>query len=1230
MLNIYRSRESIDKESFIYNHILRQREKGEHTNSEQDPTDPRGFSFANRTLVVVPDQYTLAAERQAMDRMKTDVLFDVEIISISRLGSRLLGETGGNAKTVINKYGRHMLISKVLRELRDELEVFKGFDTKETFIRAINDFISAAKQHEVTPGSLMMLSNVMSVKGSNEVFVRKLRDLSRIFAKYQEHLKDKYTDNEDLIDLYREAISQSELREKSVIWVYGFDSYTPKNRAFILALASRAKEVNLHLIYDENCSDEDLFILSARMTDAFRKEAEYNSVQVSVHDIKSEPTENQNHSTEIVRSANMYSEAEAAASYVLKLLREENYRFSDIVLICNDLETRGSVIRRVFNEYGMDVFDDQKRDALGSPVSVFVLSLLDILAYNFKPDDILRFLKTGLTGIPDEEIDELENYVLKYRIRGNAWQSEFTRGGHETRYSGIVPNGTPDDNSEHTLLDEIELTRQKVMSLVNGAKKVFDRASTYGEFARDYLSFLIETSDIGREKTHLNTNEVSEVSLACRPDLLNRIDELITRQEAAGLHEQAEATSQIWDIIVGLMDQIAEIMDDAPFDGVEFTKLLRSGLSELEVGVLPPSPDDILMGTMQRTRSGDCKAMLVIGANDGLIPRTGGEDVLFSPEELEYLAADDQDLGLSADLRLMEENLAIYRNLSKPTEHLWISYSTHDQKGDELRPSEIINDLHEALPDLVEQSFSDADIIDTLGGKVNTLRRYTEARRSNRLSGMWEAEVENEAGQSSIERKKLIGNQVWNIVEEWLSAADDETLRRVNRALHFDNIQKPLPGDLAAGLYSKYIDRDGDFVYKFSPTTLERYSRCPFSYFMDYGLRPEELRIDEVDPRDIGELYHSTLQRFTEIVGTGKGNEKWQDRSIDEFDFSADIPKSTEGNVGWKEISREESDALVERLAKEWADEYRSKLFEKAGSENYRFNRAVNACKFIAWTLVEHARAGAIKESYFETVFASGGENAVSLPPIVKKIPGGKAYIQGKIDRIDILEDNRVKIIDYKTGKESLDVDEINAGYRLQLMLYLQAAQNMNALDKETLKPAGVFYFLISEPELNLVDIKGKNKGVNIESGSSSKDETKDNEDQVSKLDIEEQLKDFYRMEGIMVDEESVIKGIAGDLYDEEGEPLSSAASKVVKLKRKKDGGLDSHSQKRLLTEENFGMLQNTVNMIANRLCQDIASGKIDLTPMKSGNKTPCDYCNYKSICRFDTIFPGCRYEVVK
>lgn len=1109
MLNIYRSRESIDKEKFIY----------------------EDAASKGRTLVVVPDQYTLAAEKQAMDRLGTDVLLDIEITGISRLGTRLLEETGLSKLPVIDIYGRHMVISRVLRELDDELAAFKGFYGRESFVKAINDFISAAKQHEVSPEVLKLLSEE---KGQYQdakfgAFRRKLHDLALIYEKYQEHLEGTYTDNEDLIDLYIKAASKSETLAKTSIWVYGFDSFTPKNISFMTEVARRAKELNIHLIYDAGCKDEDLFSLSEVLTGRILAAAKDAGLETKVVDIKDEGLLTQKASgiktlekelfavgsskyddftgIEITECANIHNEAEAAAAYVLKLLKDENYRLSDIVLICNDQEVRRAVINRAFKEYGLDIFDDKKRDVLASPIAVYVTALMESVAMGYRTPDVLRMIKTGFSNLDNDQVEELENYVEKYSIKGSMWTKPFLRGEHEYRY-------------KDGMLEEIEKTRQEIMAELDQVKGLFDGAKTFGEFAEKYQDWL----------------EIDN-------GLADRVQSLIDAQIEAELMEEALESAQIWKEITGILVQLSEIMADEPMDAKMFIALFKSGLSQVQVGVLPPTADDILLGTMQRTRTGDVKALLVLGANDNLLPRIASEDVLFSREELDALKEEGQDIGIDNNLRLMEENLAIYRNLAKPSEHLWISYAKEDEAGGELRPSSVVTTIKGIFSDLEigGDPIKDSDIRGYIGGHVNTLRHYTEARSKGRLSSDWMA------------------------VGEWLKASDEAIFRRVEEALLFDNQQDSLPEDLTAGLFSSYLDNKGLPVYNLSPTGLERYSRCPFSYFIQRGLRAEELRGDEVGGREIGELYHTTLQHFTERVA---------------------------GEIGWNKIDKKTSDKLVEEIAEEWAKDYRSTLFMKSKSAEYRMHRAIEACKFVAWTLVMQAQEGRIKESLLEIPFEHRPKDAdketLYLEPIEKKLSNGKAVIRGKIDRVDILENDGVKIIDYKSGDESFDREEAAKGYRLQLMLYLEAAQKL------TNKPAGVFYFLISEPQVDALKLKNK--------------------------DLDEALQRDYRMDGMIVEDSDTIRDIAGD-FDKE--------SKVLKLKKTSTGWY-KYSEKYLISQEDLRTLQNEVSMKVKEICQDLADGQIPLTIKVSKRKRPCDYCDYMGICRFDTVFSGCKEEIIK
>ena len=1135
MLNIYRGRESIDKEKFIYDLIR---------SSEEDGAGPvkRG-----RTIVIVPDQYTLEAEKQAMDRLNEEVLLDVEITGISHLGAGLIKESGKSGHTLINRYGRHMIVSRILRKLDDELIAFKGFYGREGFVEAINNFISTAKRSEVRPEDFLMLLERKDSGVDEGAFLRKLKDLALIYSKYQEEIGDKYTDGEDLLDLYIDSVSSSKTLPDFRVWVYGFDTFTAKNMSFIMALATRCKEVNIFLTYDRDCRDEDLFAISETVTKGFIKRAEILEVPVNVTDIKPSPEleyldkapgikhlekelfavgphiGEDSSGIEITECLNPYNEAEAAASYVLKLLREENYSLSEIDLICNDQDVRGEIIGRMFREYGLDVFEDRKRRVMNSPIAIYILSLIEIIAFGYRTPDVIRLMKTGLTGIPEENLEELENYAWKYDIKGSMWKKPFVRGEHERRYKEGV-------------LDIIEETRGKLIAIPESFESIYKESKTYGEFASKYIALL---QGDGEEDAN---------------SLLSKASLLAERQVEAGLLVEAEETMQIWETMVGLLDQLRTIMEDEPFDGKEFVKLFRSGMSQVEVGVLPPTPDDILLGTMQRTRSGDAKVVLVLGANDGLLPMIKGEDVLFSKEELQILSDSGSELGVNMDTMMMEEDLAIYRNLSKPSEHLWISYSTGDVNGDKMMPSAIVEVIKKLFRNLTLQKdpIASENIQNYIGGRINTLRHYTEAKRNHALG------------------KDL--HPGWDVVGRWLETNDEVSYRKVLETLNFENDQEPLTEDMARDLFARSVKSDGHATYYFSPSSLEKYSRCPFSYFVSYGLRAQELRQDLVGGREIGDLYHNVLQRFTEEI-TRK--------------------------VLWEKITREESDALVEQIAGDWVEEYRSNLFGKGKEEAYRYDRAIKACKYVAWVLVEQGRVGEIEDSLYEVAFERQSKNEtprerVVLEPIVRELSNGRAYIQGIIDRVDILKDGRVKIIDYKTGNEEFNKKEAEAGFRIQLMLYLEAAQ------EEQRKPAGVFYFLIREPEYV--------------------PESMPDNDEDTKQAIDDIIRDSYKMDGILLDDEDVIREIAGDF---------DGASSVVNIKRNNDGSINHYSKKRLLSEEEFAELQEAVKQVTGEICEDISKGKIPIKPKRTQKVDPCAYCAYTNICRFNPTLRGCEYEVL-
>lgn len=560
----------------------------------------------------------------------------------------------------------------------------------------------------------------------------------------------------------------------------------------------------------------------------------------------------------------------------------------------------------------------------------------------------------------------------------------------------------------------------------------------------------------------------------------------------------------------------------------------------MEVGVLPPTSDDLMLGTMQRTRSGEAKAVLIIGANEGLLPQDGATEGLFSLDELEHLSenAGDKEICKGDDVRIMEEQLAIYRNLCKGTESLWISYAVSDEEGKETRPSEIVDRLFRMFPNLTkEKDILNRGVIgDCLGGKVNTLRHLTKALQAG--------------------EKGEVLDPLWKAVLGWFQKEEKDVVEKILAGLDFKNQQFDLPQDLVELLYKR---EEGQSL-TISPSRLERFSRCPFAHFVTYGLKPEERRVFEAASREIGDIYHQCLMELSE--------------------------KLTKEQQ-WETVTEEECRAFVETVTTREASQYREGLFHLGNEEKYKMSRIEETCYHVCWALIEQVRSGEILESRFEEPFGKKHE----IPPITVDCGEQVVQIEGIIDRFDKLKDDRVKIIDYKTGREIFDIKEARGGYRLQLMLYLKAAQEQKR------KPAGVFYFLIDEPKVDLTDTEKEKVFEKI-----SKD-----------------MKKSFRLNGIMVQDPAVIRGIAGEF---------EGYSDILPLRNTKEG-IKATSENFLLSEEDFQKLQGEMDQQISKLCHDLVSGKIAIQPKKTEKTSPCVYCQFKSICRFDTAFDGCNYEVI-
>lgn len=1136
MLNIYYGREDLDKDKFMFDQIAK-------SLTAIKPNQER-----ERILLIVPDQYTLQAERNAFAYLGVPGLIDLEIISQSRLGFKVLEECGGTEKEPIDQYGRHMLLTKILTDHREELVAFKNMYTKSSFIDMANNLISEMKQFNITPQDMQ---EIMSYAEGNPILQRKLADIHHIYENYEHMLEGKYLDTEDYLHLFVEKMKGSQLIGQARVWISGFDYLTPKNLDVIRQVMATAKEVNVVLTADgpsfslsgkaEEEREGGLFDLTKRLMyrlGVLAKEQGMTAAEIPIGRTYGIPVGDcgegktvalahleqelctypdrqceQASSITLCEAANFYAEAETAAVKILELVRDQEMRYRDLVVICNDMEVRASVIKRVFAEYGIPAFLDKKRDILHNPVVELIFALIDVVSGGYRYEDLFRLLKTDLFFIDQEDYEDLENYVIKYKIKGVRLKKPF-------RY------GEKSEGAEW--MARINEIREGICQLLLPFEEQFHGAKTVSEKTEILYAYLRDVVQIPEQT-----------------------EKLVKRLEADGQYEYAEETAQIWDVVVRILNQLIEILGQEVMDGEEYGDLLSAGFEKVEIGLIPPTVDQVLVGTMQRTRVGKLKALLVIGANDGLLPASLNEEGLLSEDEKAVLFQKGMEFCKREALRLEEEQLAMYKIFSKPTHQLFVSYSASDLDGKESKPSSIFTKIKGLYPSLTvcKDVLNREDALVQIAAPHSTLRHFTEA-----LQGNLEGEGLDDA---------------WMGVYEWYRKEDISRLKRIGEGLFFTNRQRKLERSQLDRLYRK----EGWENMIISPSGLERYARCPFSHLITYGVRPEERRVFEVAGREIGDIYHYCLMKLTQglsVEGVG----------------------ITDEASPWMSLTREECQDRINLLIDEASETYREGVMIQGAEEQYRGGRMKEVCGNAAWALVEHIQQGRIQELYFESAFGKG--QGKHFPPIVVDIDNDQIRIEGKIDRVDILPGDYVKIIDYKSGKEHFDVEEALSGFRLQLMLYLRAA-----MGKGETRPAGVFYFEIAEPQIDATALTGEEYEEKVRG----------------------ERKKSYKLDGILLDDPGVIESIAGEF---------SGYSEIIPVRKNKDGQYAGTTEKKLLSEEDFSALCEGVKETVQTLCRDLLEGNIPAHPKKVKEETACRFCPYKGICRFDVRFEGCTYDIVK
>lgn len=1079
---------------------------------------------AHRLVLLVPEQFTLQAERDLLEQLQLPGIIRVEVLSFNRLAYRVLNEVGGRTRLLINEQGKNMVLKKVIDEHVKELGIYQKAVKQEGFVEQMAQLLSEFKQHDLDPLGLKARQEEME----EGIARQKLQDITLIYQAFNDYLAGQYLDMEDQLNLFIEKLDASQLLQDARVWVDGFSSFTPQNRRILEKIMRQARDTTFCFTLDPRQGrDADLFRLSCHSQQQIQELATRNGLPAeNIPLTKTAPTAaaaspalrhlegelyaypgrvypGQVEDIEIFAATNIYTEVEHIAATIVTLVRDQGYRWRDMAVLGQQMESYGSILRRVFNEYGIPYFMDEKREISDHPLIKLLLASLAVIIRGYRYDDLALLLKSGLINLNPEESEQIENYMLAYGIQGKLCREEFTRGQREmgSEYLETL-NGY-----RQRLIDPL----QKLAKDVRGQKNCRD-------ISRALYQYLQSLS------------------------VQSKLDDWTEELQCGELFEYARENAQIWNIVMETFDQMVTILGNHEVGLIEYARILETGYKSFGVGIIPTTVDQVPVGNIQRSKNRAIKALFVLGVNDGILPAGKSVEGLFSEEDQNIFKGHGIDWGSDSNIKAEEERFAIYMALSKPTDFLCLSYAIADNEGKAMRPSMLLNRLRSLFPDLRSKSDliqipeMELEHISTPSSSfkylVDNLRLYLDGEN---IADVW-WDVYN----------WYYSNQGW-----------DESRNAILEALFYQNQSANISPQTAMNLYK--------IPFRSSVSRLEQFVACPFAHFVRFGLKPQERKMFTVGAPDIGILLHDCLASFAAVVA--------------------------ERNLNWRALQREECDAIVEELMEQKLPLHNNGVMVSSFRYRYLAQRLKRVSRRAIWVLTEHIQKGDFEPLMHEVSFGSEG----TFPPLQVELNDGQSiYLEGRIDRIDLLQEQNttyVKIIDYKTGERQLSLADVYFGLSLQLFVYLAAVLN-NQSESELMswKPAGLFYFKVDDP---LVPSEDK---------------------ELSR--IEEQIRKALKMKGLVLKDVQIARSMDRDLQ---------LSSNILPAGIKQNGDFTASSS--ALNEEDFRALLCYIQRLLQGLGNEMLQGKILIEPVKTEKQKACDYCIYHAICQFDKLFAANQYR---
>lgn len=1093
-------------------------------------------------LILVPEQFTLQTQKDIVTMHPLKGTMNIDILSFMRLAYRIFDETGKDSRKILEDTGKTMVLRKLVANKKEELKYFSQDVYKQGFAEELKSLISEIYQYSIR---MEELDRVCDNLKNKDRLKDKLHDVKVIYEAFQEYLEGNYIAAEEILEILMPAIGRSLLIRNSVICLDGFTGFTPSQYRLLTELLKYAKEVIVTVTigkaeYREKDESYKLFHVSRKTIDKLQQIAETENIKVE------EPVFMEDSYEDLVPRRYLKNQALAALEANIFRYRNRVYEGEQESIFLhsarNVADEVNIIIRKIKELVREKNYRYQDIAVVTGDIEVYGREL----RRGFETEEIPFFLDSK-RDILSNPFVELVRCALLIVCDNFSYEGVF----------GYLRSGLAGISGEET-----DILENYVLALGIRGRKRWEEPFTrrYKGLQEGDLARINETRERFCECILPLYNTLSDKKLIVRdytkalfelgvrlniPEKLEEYSENFAQENR--LSEEKEY-KQVYGIIIALYDKLVELLGEEKMPVREYSQVFEAGLKEAKVGLIPPGLDQIVIGDIERTRLKDIRVLFFAGVNDGSIPRKTARGLILSDGDREVLEQEKLELAPTGKQEIYTERFYLYLNLTKPTDMLYITFCNLGEDGKKLLPAYLISDIRKIFPMLkITEDAEKKDNLDYIlsvrNGMdylIDGLRKFPESREDM----LWQ-----ELFQYYFRKEEKRDALIWLV-----------------RAVFYINEEMGLQKQAARELYGEQLLG--------SVTRFEKFAACAFAHFAAYGLELDKRQEYVLGAPDIGNIFHQALELFSRRI--------------------------KDSNYNWHTIPDEIRESLSDSCVEEAVKEYGNLIFVSTKRYEAIVRRAKRILNRTLWAVCKQIRLGEFEPEAFELYFSDRTPlNTLTIP----LSEGESINLTGRIDRLDTYEEADrllLRVVDYKSGNTSFDLNSLYYGLQIQLAFYLGAAMELFSKDRKgkTVQPAGILYYNMDDPFV------GRSE------------------------DIEGSILKALKMNGIVNSAPDMIKRQDKN-FETEGEGMRpSVKSDVIPVESNKEGELTKRSQG--VGTKEFGILLSHVSGLVEEMGRKILKGNTEVKPYKLGKQTACEYCPYRDVCGFDTGLKNFDYRKLR